>query len=237
MLVITGVNPTATWGAGEGRLHELPDQTAFAATVAQATYTVARAGELGTVFEAAWSRMVSARPGPVHLQIPTDVMGERLAAPPVALSGRFYPPETAHRETSLSNGAVTAALAACDAVYAPLIIAGGGAQRASDALIAVAERLEAPVITTTNGRGLLHGHALNVPASPSLVSVRSAINDADLVLAVGTEWGQTDFDVYETGAVFAPKKLIRVDVDAAQLRTGPPSTLAVHADAGVFLEA
>ena len=49
-------------------------------------------------------------------------------------------------------------------------------------LKALAERLNAPVIETTNARGMLHDHALCVPASPSLVPVRALIGAGHLRL-------------------------------------------------------
>lgn len=51
---------------------------------------------------------------------------------------------------------------------APLILAGGGARAANTEIMALAERLNAPVITTINGRGILpstHPLALNITAS------------------------------------------------------------------------
>jgi acetolactate synthase-1/2/3 large subunit len=59
------------------------------------------------------------------------------------------------------------------------------------------------------------GHALSVPCSPSLNAVRDLLAGADCVIAVGTEIGQTDFDMYGTGTMPALPGLIRVDVSAA----------------------
>ena len=87
----------------------------------------------------------------------------------------------------------------------PLILAGGGARRAEPALRSLAELLDAPMVTTANGRGLLHRHRLNVPASPSLKAVRALMADADLVIAVGTEFGPTDYDMYADGGFVLPR--------------------------------
>ena len=70
---------------------------------------------------------------------------------------------------------------------------------------------------TANARGLLHAHPLGVPASPSLKAVRALIDDADLVIAAGTEFGPTDYDMYADGGFVMPKNLIRIDIDADQL--------------------
>ena len=105
----------------------------------------------------------------------------------------------------------------------PLILAGGGARRAEAALREVAEKLGAPVVLTANARGLLHAHPLGVPASPSLKAVRALMDEADLVIAAGTEFGPTDYDMYGDGGFVMPKNLIRIDIDAAQLERRPAS--------------
>ena len=66
----------------------------------------------------------------------------------------------------------------------PLILAGGGAKRSESMLVRLAETIDAPVMTTANGRGLLHGHVLAVHAGPSLKAVRALI-DAEYALNEG----------------------------------------------------
>jgi acetolactate synthase-1/2/3 large subunit len=119
---------------------------------------------------------------------------------------------------------------------APVILAGGGAVRAEGALRAVAERLNAPVVQTANARGLMAGHALSVPASPSLAPVRALIAGADRVLAVGTEIGPTDYDMYALGGVPDLSGMVRVDVCADQLARHP-AAVRVQGDAAAVLEA
>ena len=73
-----------------------------------------------------------------------------------------------------------------------------------------------------------------MPASPSLNAVKTLIEAADVVLALGTEFGQTDFDMYATNTMPQIKKLIRVDIDAGQL-TNTPDALAIHGDVDAVL--
>jgi acetolactate synthase-1/2/3 large subunit len=117
-----------------------------------------------------------------------------------------------------------------------VILAGGGVRRAAAALRAVATALDAPVVQTVNARGVMFGHALSVPASPSLQSVRDLIAGADLVLAVGTEFGPTDYDTYGRGGFPDLGGMIRVDVCAEQLARHP-AAVSLCADAGVTLTA
>ncbi len=99
----------------------------------------------------------------------------------------------------------------------PIILAGGGARQADQHIGYLAEKIDAPVITTANARGLLHRHPLGIPASPSLAAVRAAIAAADFVLALGTELGPTDYDVYATGTYPDMQRLARVDISPEQL--------------------
>jgi acetolactate synthase I/II/III large subunit len=92
-----------------------------------------------------------------------------------------------------------------------------------------------------NARGIAAGHALSVAASPSLDAVRALLADSDCVLALGTEFGPTDHDMYASGGMPAIETLIRVDVDGAQLarRAGMATMrqMDVQADSAAFARA
>jgi acetolactate synthase-1/2/3 large subunit len=87
MLVISGVNATPTLGKGRGHLHELPDQAALARSVALWSHTLTDPARLGEVLQKAFSIMTSGRPGPVHIEIPTDVMKLPAADQPFEMPG------------------------------------------------------------------------------------------------------------------------------------------------------
>jgi acetolactate synthase-1/2/3 large subunit len=91
---------------------------------------------------------------------------------------------------------------------------------------------------TVNGRGLLaFGYALAVPASPSLEAVRRVIRDSDVVLAIGTELGQTDYDMYVRGGFDIPGELIRIDIDRTAFGLLPPKGVLLDGDSGQVLSA
>lgn len=209
MLVISGVNGRDTLGKGFGYLHELPDQLALTATLGPALH-LDRAEDLPPLLERAATALTTGRGGPVHLQIPLDLM---TAAAPEAPLGQ--------PRTSEAHGDIKAANRLLEAGQAPVILAGGGCRRAETALRALAERLGAPVILTTNARGLLHGHPLVVPASPGLAPVHDLIRNADPLLVLGSELGPTDCDMYGDGGFAVPAATIRVEIDAEQLARHP----------------
>jgi acetolactate synthase I/II/III large subunit len=222
MLVVSGVNRRASLGKGLGLLHELPDQAALVRALCP-TFQVDRPEALGPVLDAAFAALLGGRPGPVHIEIPTDVMG--LPCPPLAPPAAVPlppAPEGLARIAALLNG--------CER---PVILAGGGARRADAALTALAGVLDAPVVQTVNARGLLAGHDLAVTASPSLDATRALIAEADAVLALGTELGPTDYDMYVRGGLPDLSGMIRVDICAQQLARHP-CAVAVQSDVAGF---
>ena len=208
MLVVTGVNASGTLGKGHGHLHELPDQHALAKTVALVSEHVAQPGGLEAALDRAYAPFSAGRPGPTHIQIPLDVAGT-VSEGSLAAADTAQPP--------LDPALIAQAADRLSAARQVVILAGGGVKTANAELQALAEHLDAPVVQTVNARGLMHGHPLTVPASPSLQSTRALIEDADCVLALGTEMGPTDYDMYATGSMAAMAGLIRVDICPDQL--------------------
>ena len=226
LLVISGVNRRASLGQGLGHLHELPDQAAMVRTLCP-SFHVASAEDLAASLDAAFAALATGRPGPVHIEVPTDVLPlPCLASPPAALPARPMP----------DPACIAEAQARLTRSRRPVILAGGGARRADAALAALAERLAAPVIQTVNARGLMHGHPLTVAASPSLTSVRKLIAGSDQVLAIGTELGPTDYDMYGRGGLPDLSGMIRVDLCTEQLARHP-AAVVIRADAQAALAA
>ena len=225
MLVISGVNRRASLGKGWGLLHELPDQQAMVAALCP-TRRITAPDQVAETLDWAFATMATGRPGPVHIEVPTDVMPMECPALPAPI-----PPAPRPAAKGLDRAA-----ALLNAAQKVVILAGGGTRGQEAALTALAERLDAPVVQTINARGQMHGHPLTVPASPSLSSVRALIHDADRVLAIGTEFGWTDYDMYVVGDLPARADMIRIDACADQLAR-LPAELALQGDAGASMAA
>ena len=224
MLVVSGVNARPTLGRGFGHLHELPDQRAMTALVALSSDRIEQPEDLSAAIGRAYAGFATDRPGPRHIEVPTDVMA--LPAVAAAAPAPFVTPRAGDSEIARATGLLAKA-------RTPLILAGGGAKFDGRLLQDLAERLDAPVVQTVNARGLMHGHALTVPASPSLEPIRQMIRDADVVLAVGTEFGPTDYEAYG-GKMPRPACLIRIDISDEQL-SRRPSDVALQGHAGTVL--
>ncbi|MCX8280766.1 5-guanidino-2-oxopentanoate decarboxylase [Phyllobacterium sp. 0TCS1.6C] len=213
MLVISGVNQRDSLGKGMGFLHELPNQRAMLQTVAMFSHRIETPGELPIVLARAFALFASRRPGPVHIEIPLDVMALPLDGARRLDFDAPLPQMSAETMAELTR--------LCATAEQPLILIGGGAKGAAAEIAQLAERLGAPVVSTTNARGIMYGHPLIVPASASLKAVRNLIAESDLVIGIGTEMGPTDYDMYGDGGFPAMKRFVRIDIDAAQLDRWP----------------
>ncbi|MFK0088309.1 5-guanidino-2-oxopentanoate decarboxylase [Pseudomonas sp. NPDC090755] len=231
MLVISSVQSRNQLGGGRGKLHELPNQGGLVAGVAAFSHTLMSADDLPMVLARAFAVFDGARPRPVHIEIPLDVLVEEadhlLASRPVRIA---------------RAGAAPAPVAQMAALLAsarrPLILAGGGAIDASAALTRLAEYLQAPVALTINAKGVLPAsHPLQIGSTQSLVATRALVAEADVVLAIGTELAETDYDVTFKGGFEIPGRLLRIDIDPDQTVRNYPPEVALVADATVATQA
>ncbi|MDP5052842.1 MAG: 5-guanidino-2-oxopentanoate decarboxylase [Congregibacter sp.] len=225
MLVITAVAARYELGMGEGRLHEVPDQGALASQCSRFSHTLMRPAELPKVLARAFAVFSSARPGPVHIQIPMDVITQDAAGVSGMPWPLVYPPVA-------NTGGLTELAERLRTARNPMLLLGGGAVGAAPEARALAEALGAPVVTTVNAKGLLPpGHPLLVGGSPSLAAVRELMASSDVVLAVGTEFGETDYNMLFLGDLPTLPWLARIDIDAAQLCRNQRPDLALCGDA------
>ncbi|SRR5579871_142655 len=230
LLVISSQNKRGEAGSGRGFLHELPDQLGLARQVAAEGYAIGAPAALPEALERAFARFAGGRPRPVYLEVPLDVLA--MDATGLPLPKAPSPPRAA------GLAPLAAAAARLKAARRPVVLAGGGALRAADEIRRLVEHLDAPLVMTVNARGLLPpGHPLAVPMSPSLQPVRELVAAADAVLAVGTEIGPTDYDMYAQSDFPSPPGLIRVEIDPAQMRRSAEPAVALEGDARATLAA
>lgn len=227
ILVVSGVNRRASLGRGLGLLHELPNQAAMVDPLCP-TRQISDPAQVGAVLDWAFATMATGRPGPVHIEIPTDVMP--MPCPALAAPADFAPAPLP------AAGDLAMAAAKLNAAKRVVVLAGGGVRGQDAALRSLAGVLDAPVIQTVNARGLMHRSPLSVPASPSLDATRALITQADQVLAIGTEFGPTDYDMYVRGGFPDLSGMIRIDICALQLARQPCAE-PLCGDAGAVIAA
>jgi acetolactate synthase-1/2/3 large subunit len=231
MLVISSVQSRSQLGGGRGKLHELPAQGALVAGVAAFSHTLMSADELPAVLARAFALFQAGRPRPVHIEIPLDVLVENadhlLDSQPVSVNRAGPAPVAIKQMAALLAGA-----------RRPLILAGGGAIDAAAPLTDLAEYLDAPVALTINAKGMLPAsHPLLIGSTQSLDPTREIIEAADVVLAIGTELAETDYDITFQGHFKIPGTLLRIDIDPDQTVRNFPPKVALVSDAGTAAEA
>jgi acetolactate synthase I/II/III large subunit len=230
MLVISSVNNSHELGLGEGRLHELPSQRNLMAGLTAFSHTLLRPDELPEVLARAFTVFHAARPRPVHIELPLDVItapADHVRSQAVAPVARPGP----------AADAVAAAAELLRGARHPLVVLGGGAQDAAPQARALVERLGTLAVTTVNGMGILPPeHPLFLGSTLSQPPLLEELATADVVLAVGTELGETDTLLFE-GRPTLGGRLIRIDIDPGQLTSNAPPEISILSDAGLALEA
>ncbi|WP_019529137.1 5-guanidino-2-oxopentanoate decarboxylase [Dasania marina] len=228
MLVISADNNSWEKGLGEGRLHETRNLQAAMAECSVWSHTLARADELPKVIARAFAIFNSERPGPVHISMPLEVITAN--ADHVDMRLWPLPSRPAASPMQLQQAAEILNLA-----KKPVIALGGGAADAAELIRELASKLDAPVTTTHNGKGILPAdHPLHVGSSPSYQPIRDLYQAADVILAIGTELAETDYDFFFNGQFnLGAAKLIRIDIEAAQLSRNARPEIAIQADAAL----
>ncbi|MEM7563123.1 MAG: thiamine pyrophosphate-binding protein, partial [Pseudomonadota bacterium] len=156
MLVISSVNNSHELALGQGRLHELPSQRELVSGVCVFSHTIARANELDEVLARAFAVFDSARPGPVHIELPLDVITAKVDPDSLRVSGTRFRPGP-------SETGIAAAINLLQAASNPFIVLGGGTQDVSEAAFELVDRLGVRTVLTVNAKGVLPAkHPLNI---------------------------------------------------------------------------
>ena len=231
VLAISSQVPTAGLGGGRhGYLHELPDQAASFRGVVKSVHIVRTQSQIPSAIEAAWKSALSAPHGPVWVEIPQDVLIAETAIP-VVTGGDAFPEELPPRPELTAVAADLLSKAA-----RPVIIAGGGVVRAdaSGKLKQLAERLQAPVVTTPGGKGAFPWkHPLSLQSWIEDRHTTDFLEDADVLLVVGSGLGELSSN-YHT---FKPRgRVLQIEADLGKLESNHPA-LGIHADARLALQA
>ncbi|MFF0381759.1 thiamine pyrophosphate-binding protein [Streptomyces sp. NPDC004286] len=231
VLAISSQIPTAGLGGGRhGYLHELPDQSASFRGVVKSVHTVRSQSQIPSAIAEAWRSALTAPHGPVWVEIPQDVLLAETSLP-VVTAPDATPEELVPRVelTAVAADLLSRALR-------PAIIAGGGVVRsdASGKLRQLAEKLDAPVVTTFGGKGAFPWeHPLSLQSWLEDRHMTDLLEDADVLLVVGSGLGELSSN-YHT---FKPRgRVIQIEADLGKLESNHPA-LGIHADARLALQA
>ncbi|MFI7336459.1 thiamine pyrophosphate-dependent enzyme [Streptomyces sp. NPDC050085] len=228
LLVVSPGMPLRHPRQSTGLLHEMRSQTEALRGVAAFSHRVSSVAEIGAAVARAFTLFRTERPRPVHLEIPLDLLETADPAGPVRLAPPAGPriPDTA---------ALRAAAALLAGAERPALVLGGGARGAAVPCLALAEELTAPVVTTANGKAVVdERHPLSLGVSLHSPAIQKWLSTRDVILAVGTELAESDL-----WAELPPLqgRLIRLDIDPAQMYAGTPADIPLVGDAQATLNA
>ena len=207
----------------------------IAKTVAKKTYCLKNGQDLPLVMREAFYVMRSGRPGPVLIDLPLDVQQQEIDFDIAA----YTPAPVAKPEPDLKK--INEALAMLGGAKSPVIIMGGGVtlDESEDDVIALAEYLQIPVITTYMAKGgIPEDHPLN--AGHAGIQVGQPIGnktllESDVVLGIGcrfTDRHTGDIKVYREG-----RKFIHINIEPNQIGKVFQPDLGIMADAGLAARA
>ena len=229
MLVVASNNQRAELGTGGGFLHETKNQTTATDQVTAFTHQLLDPANLDQTVARSFAVFNAARPRPVCIEIPRDVLNE-----PGKEETPVWP---APSRAAPAPDAIARAADSLRTAMSPIIILGGGAWEAAAEATALAERLGAPVVSTCAGKGIVaEDHPLSLGCTLPFAPVQDRIKAADVVLTVGSEMSETDqlytYTRFEIGG-----ELIRVDIDPEQLARSYCPSQAICGDARATLSA
>ena len=243
VLLLSSTIATGAMGMDRGMLHEISDQRAVTAPLTGLSLTTIRPEQLPEQLTRIFARFGARRPRPAHLSVPLDVLEMSLEHVPTGRAPASRP------------GPDPAAIERLAAMFAeaerPLVLAGGGAVEAADALCALVERTGALFVSTVAGKGILpESHPQSLGSTLQRPRTRQAVAEADLVLAVGTEIAEPDLYVTadaEAAGTLDPELLkprlsirgafARIDIDVDVVARDYEPTVAIVSDSALAVGA
>ena len=225
VFMISGQVPKNQIGKDIGVLHEVNDQLDCIRPVTKWRRRVLEVADVPAAVRAAMHHLTTGRPRPVEIEMPPETMEEEGEA---VLIDPVRPVRAAAAAADVSR-AVDLLVAA----QRPVIYAGGGAVfgGTGESLTALAEYLQAGVITSAEGKGAISDHsdlslgATVWPNSP----VRNHLLQADLILAVGTR--------FALAVPKADQQVIHIDIDPDEIGRNHRKSLGLVGDARATLDA
>jgi len=224
VLTIASNNPRAVIDGMRGSLHDLKDQMGVLRAVTKSAVRVTTAADAGRAVTEAMSASQSGRPLPVAIEIPLDVLDETADG---ATTGQPALVAEAEPAADLIAEAANRLMAAKRTV----IYVGGGAvsSAAPEQIASIAEALNAPVLSSIQGKGAIPADHPNYAGSawgPDNAA-DSLIGKADCMLIFGSKMGAQATQDFR---MRFPRDVIRVDIDPVELNLNVQPTIGLCAD-------
>jgi acetolactate synthase-1/2/3 large subunit len=225
ILVVSGQIERDLIGVDRGMLHEVNDQMDTIRPVTKWAARILKPQDVPAIVHEAFNQLKTGRPRPVEIEIPPETLAEEAD---IELLEPADPIRPAAAAEQIQAGAEILGNA-----KKLIILAGGGviSSQAGAALQTLAEYLQAPVITTAEGKGALSDRhelclgALRLRQDP----LTDYIAQTDVVLAVGTRLASPQ--------ILSGQTVVQIDVDEAEIGRNYANTIGLVGDAKRTLEA
>ena len=229
VLLITGQSDSSLYSKHPSKMFHGLDQMRFFESLTKYCAIAHTVAEIPVVVENAFKAMRNGRPGPTVLEFPMDVVtGEgEVRIPPRVERAELPPPD----DTDLSTAVETIRNAKM-----PLIFAGSAVFHADarNELRLLAEKLNAPVIVTRNGKGVLsEDHPLALQICYGYLG-REALQRADCLIGIGPRFTSIDT---RNWSLQLPQPFIQIDEDADEIGREYPCDVGVVGDMKLTLQA
>jgi len=227
VVAITGQVPRTM--IGNDAFQEV-DITGITIPITKHNYLVQEAHQIPHTVEEAFYLASTGRRGPVLIDIPRDVQQEEFSPSPAK-----RPQLEGYRPTVEGHpGQIKRAAALLKGAARPLIIAGGGVSLGSARaeLQALAEKADIPVVYTLMGKASFpnsHPLCLGLVGYHGRVESNTAVSEADVILAVGTRFG--DRSTGPLASYARQAKIIHIDIDPAEISKNVAAFLPSGGDA------
>jgi acetolactate synthase-1/2/3 large subunit len=236
VIALTVGTPARLSGPAHGQLMELDAASVFGA-VTKWRATLSHPERTGELLARALSEALGGGRGPVHVELGYDVLASAASAGSAGEIARWVAAATEIDRPQPDPDALARAAGLLRESRRPLIVAGGGvvASEGGAELRALAALLDAPVIVTQMGIGLLADDDPSLVGQGGLVfgeQVLRALREADVVLAAGCRFSSWLWDgAHPAGADNPAQRLIHLDIERAEIGRLRPADVALVGDA------
>jgi thiamine pyrophosphate-dependent acetolactate synthase large subunit-like protein len=227
VLHVVNENPAHVRRKSRGYFHDVSDQAGIFRPVTDFMFQASLADEIPVGVSLAIAALKSRRPRPAMVEIAGEAFAQRW-------DGADHAPATARR-LQPGDGELDRAASLLRGAKRPVIWAGGGVITADAAaeLLALAEQMGAPVLTSQAGKGSFPAdHPLHVGNRANEKPVRDLLARSDVLLAVGSR-----FSYFPTGgwSLKLPETIVQIDLDPAEIGRNYDVVAGVVGDARTSL--
>jgi len=201
-------------------------------TVTKGNFSVEAGSQIESTLRACYELASTGEPGPVLMEISARELSRK------ADLTQSKEPHNKHQRPPVDEQSLNDVVNLIASSPRLIFYLGQGALSASHRISEFADYLEAPVLTTTSGRGIIpESHSLSLPSDliEDVAGVNSMMESCDLIIVLGCKFTHNGAKGFRLN--FPQDKMIHVDASSQVLGANYPPRIAIQADISDFLDA